>query len=144
MNFYHHLQLLFKYNPDSFTISIPKKKKVKKAPQLPQGLSIIPASGQIMKDVSEGKFDLDLEQVDRTTNYGSISPHLTSKDMEEIEARELLPEKALELKPIFAAGASINEAAQSFHGKRGYSASTIKSYWAAFNAAKSDGGETNV
>ncbi len=91
-------------------------------------------AGQTYRRTSDG------ESV-RVTANGRLTA-LTQKDREEVYAAGLDEDRAAELKPYWASGASAQNAALQFLDpvtsttKTGYSPRTLDKYWAAFNAAE--------
>ena len=77
----------------------------------------------------------DWKTLDKDIKTGQRNPELTQMDIIVLTDKNLDKLKAIELKPLWAAGLSITEVSITKRGKRGFSKRTISKYYSAFASA---------
>jgi hypothetical protein len=133
-----------KYNSIRHCIPAPGQKKMDTAQRLDinmDNLSINPHTGTIMKYTAitnDQTVHHDWKTLDKDIKAGQRNPELTKMDIIVLTDKNLDKLKAMEIKPLWAAGLSITEASITKRGKRGFSKRTISDYYSAFTSALSE------
>lgn len=134
--------LMPKYSSGQHCIPAPssKKKQVAQKLNIPLDKLSVSPTGIVMtyeKKVDKGVVQHEFNQLDK--DMSSLkSGELTKLDIIILTDKNLDKVKAMEIKPLWAAGLSIAEVVMSKRRRRGFSQRTVAKYYSAFTSALSE------